>query len=87
MIFRHTDHLRGLDEAIFAQYVLNNLSTRIYCSDTTRYFLSTLPAYKHLAKFYSVLNVNQPFTIQNPADESKKNREDFLHLSSLQIYR
>ncbi len=69
---RHTDHLRGLDEPIFSQYIMNNRSIRIYCSETTRYFLSKLPPYKHLAQFYSVINVDQPFTIQNPNDESKK---------------
>lgn len=71
IFYRHTDHLRGLDESIFAEYVMTNRSIRIYCSETTRYFLSKLPAYKHLAKFYSVINVDQPFSIQHPADESK----------------
>ncbi|UJR27594.1 hypothetical protein I4U23_008875 [Adineta vaga] len=66
----HTDHLRGLDESIFSEYINNNRSIRIYCSDATRYFLSKLSAYKHLAHFYSVLNVDQPFTIQNPIDEN-----------------
>ncbi|CAF1317285.1 unnamed protein product [Adineta steineri] len=66
----HTDHLRGLDQSTFSQYITNNRSIRIYCSDTTRHFLSKLSAYKHLAQFYSVLNIDQPFTIQNPADEN-----------------
>lgn len=76
---RHTDHLRGLDDPIFAEYITNNPSIRIYCSETTRYFLSKLPAYKHLTKFYSVVNVDQPFTIENPVDKSslKKNKEIF----------
>lgn len=51
---------------------MNNQSIRIYCSEATRYFLSKLSAYKHLSKFYSVINVDQPFSIQNPLNESKK---------------
>ena len=67
---RHTDHLRGLDGSIFAEYITNNPSIRIYCSEASRYFLSKLPAYKHLTKFYSVVNVDQPFTVENPIDKS-----------------
>ena len=67
----HTDHLRGLNEPLFAQYALNNRSIRIYCSDATRSFLSALPAYKHLSSAYSVVNVNQPLMIQHPDDEGR----------------
>ncbi|CAF3339700.1 unnamed protein product [Rotaria socialis] len=66
----HTDHLRGLDESTFYQYTTNNPSIRIYCSESSRHFLSILPAYKHLSKFYSIINVNQPLTIQNPTDKN-----------------
>ncbi|CAF0829064.1 unnamed protein product [Rotaria sp. Silwood1] len=66
----HTDHLRGLDEPTFAQYITNNRSIRIYCSEASRHFLSILPAYKHLSQFYSVVNVDQPFTIENPMDKN-----------------
>ncbi|CAF3835457.1 unnamed protein product [Rotaria magnacalcarata] len=66
----HTDHLRGLNESTFFQYTTTNPSIRIYCSESSRHFLSILPAYKHLSKFYSIINVNQPLTIQNPADKN-----------------
>ncbi|CAF1028967.1 unnamed protein product, partial [Adineta ricciae] len=67
---QHTDHLRGLDDETFSNYAKSNRTTRIYCSEATRYFLSQLSAYKHLSQFYSVLNVDQPLTIQNPADDN-----------------
>ncbi|CAF0802947.1 unnamed protein product [Adineta ricciae] len=66
----HTDHLRGLDDETFSNYAKSNRATRIYCSEATRYFLSQLSAYKHLSQFYSVLNVDQPFTIQNPENDN-----------------
>ena len=68
--FRHTDHLRGLNEPHFASFVQEHRSIRIRCSEATRYFLSQLPAYKHLSKVYSLVLVNQPMTIQHPDDES-----------------
>ena len=68
--FRHTDHLRGLNEPCFADYAQKNRSIRIRCSETTRSFLSKLPAYKYLSNIYSMVNVNQPMTIQHPDDDS-----------------
>lgn len=68
--FRHTDHLRGLGDSYFANYVQEHRSIRIRCSEATRSFLSQLSAYKHLSRIYSLVHVNQPMAIQHPDDES-----------------
>jgi hypothetical protein len=80
---RHTDHLRGLNQSLFAETIVEHRSIRIYCSETTQHFLSKLPAYTHLSSIYSIVNINQPTTIQHPDDQRTNNIAMILPMQSI----